>query len=299
MTSRPRRSGTASSIGSPLCNRTVVGSNDFAGNRVGPILDQGTNTQYTGGDTQPPTTPTGVTASALGPALVRVTWNASSDNVGVTGYRIYRNGSGTPTATVGGNVLSFDDTDVAPSTTYTYRVDAVDAVPNVSPQSSPPASATTPPASGGGASTFAPVADSYVNETSPGSNFGTQTQVRVDGSPVVRAYLRFTVQGVVGTITSAKLRIYANSSSSTGHEARAADSTWSETAITFADAPAVGAIAGTSGPFSGGGYVEVDVTSLIAGNGTYTIALTGSGSTAISYGSRESANPPQLVLGTG
>jgi parallel beta-helix repeat protein len=385
------------SIASALCNRTVVGPNDFTGNRVGPILDQGTSTQYTGADTQAPTTPTGVVATALSHALVRVTWNASSDNVGVAGYRIYRNGSGTPMATVGGGTLSFDDATVAPSTTYTYRIAAVDAVPNASPQSSPPASATTPAAPpdseppttptgvaatavshalvrvtwnaasdnvgvtgyriyrNGGATpyatvgggtlsfddsnvapsstysytvdavdaatnasgkssppasattpaapssfTFVPAADSYVQEASPTTNYGTQTQVRIDGSPVVRTYLRFTVQGVVGTVTSAKLRIYANSASSTGHEVRGvADNTWGETTITFADAPAFGASVGGSGAFSAGGYVEVDITSLISGNGTYSVALTGPGSTAVSYASRESANPPQLVVSVG
>lgn len=285
-------------ITSGLCNRTVVGSNNLVGNKTGSILDQGTNTQYTAGDTEAPTTPTGVAASAISHALVRITWNASTDNVGVTNYRIYRNGSATALATVGGTTLTYDDTTVAPSTTYTYTVDAIDAVPNPSAQSSPPASATTPAAPS--ALTFNPGADSYVNETSPTTNYGTSTQVRIDGSPLVRTYLRFTVTGVSGPITSAKLRIYANSSSSTGHEVHGvSDNTWGETTINFTNAPTVGAPVGTSGSFSGGGYVEVDVTSLITGNGTYSLALTGPGSTAISYASRESATKPELVVNMG
>jgi parallel beta-helix repeat protein len=384
-------------ITSGLCNRTVVGPNNFTGNRVGPILDQGTNTQYTGADTQPPTTPTGVAASAISHSLVRVTWNASNDNVGVAGYRIYRNGSGTPMATVGGSTLSFDDTTVLPSTTYTYRVDAVDAVPLASPQSSPPASATTPAgppdtqppttpsnvtasaishalvrvtwtasidnvgvvsyriyrngvatpyATVGGSTltfddtnvapnttytytvdavdavplasakssppasattpaapsafTFNPVADSYVNEPSPTTNYGTSAQLRIDGSPVLRAYLRFTVSGVVGNIASAKLRIYANSASSTGHEVHGVtDNTWGETTINFSNAPGFGGTVVASGAFPAGGYVEVDVTSLITGNGTYSLALIGPGSTAVSLASRESATPPELVVNVG
>jgi acid phosphatase type 7 len=145
--------------------------------------------------------------------------------------------------------------------------------------------------------TFNPIVDAYVNETAATTNYGTSTQLRVDGSPVLRTYLRFDVQGVIGTVTSAKLRIYANSSSSTGHEARGvADNSWGETTITFGNAPAVGSVVATSGSFSGGSYVEVDVTSLITGNGTYSIALTGPGSTAISYASRESTNKPELVI---
>jgi hypothetical protein len=98
-------------------------------------------------------------------------------------------------------------------------------------------------------------------------------------------------------VVSAKLRIYASSSSSIGHDVRSVTETsWSESSITYADAPAIGAVIASSGPFSGGGYIEVDVTALITGNGTYTLAVTTPSNTAISYASDESANRPQLVL---
>ena len=77
------------------------------------------------------------------------------------------------------------------------------------------------------------------------------------------------------------------------------DTSWGETTITFANAPAVGPVVGSSGAVTGGNWYEVDVTPLIAGNGTYTLAMTTSGSTAISYGSRESANKPELVVTPG
>jgi hypothetical protein len=48
-----------------------------------------------------------------------------------------------------------------------------------------------------------------------------------------------------------------------------------------------------------GGDTEVDVTSRIAGNGTYSLAVTTPGSTAISYASRESTNKPELVITVG
>jgi hypothetical protein len=117
---------------------------------------------------------------------------------------------------------------------------------------------------------------------------------------VNRGYLRFTVQGVVGSVTSAKLRIYANSAASAGHEVRGVtDTTWGETTINFGNAPAVGDVAGTSGSFAAGTWIEVDVTSLITGNGTYSLAVTTPGGTAISYGSRESTNKPELVVNVG
>src|SRR5207302_133596 len=90
-------------------------------------------------DTTPPTVPTGLRASAVSSSQINLSWTASSDNVGVSGYRVYRGGTqiGTPSTT------SFTDTSVSASTTYSYTVAAYDAAGNVSAQSSP-ASATTP-----------------------------------------------------------------------------------------------------------------------------------------------------------
>src|SRR5207302_4194412 len=70
---------------------------------------------------------------------LNLSWTACSDNVGVSGYRVYRGGTqiGTPGTT------SFTDTSVSASTTYSYTVAAYDAAGNVLAQSSP-ASATTP-----------------------------------------------------------------------------------------------------------------------------------------------------------
>jgi hypothetical protein len=75
-----------------------------------------------------------------------------------------------------------------------------------------------------------------------------------------------------------------------------ADTTWSESTIIDTDAPPISAAFAQSGGFPAGGYVEVDVTSAISGNGTYTLALTGIGTTAVSLGSSESPTPPQLVI---
>jgi fibronectin type 3 domain-containing protein len=95
-------------------------------------------------DTQPPSTPTGLTATAVNPTRVDLSWTASTDNVGVTGYTIYRNG--TQLDVVGGATTSYSDTTASPSTQYSYTVDAFDASANHSAQSSPPAVVTTPSA---------------------------------------------------------------------------------------------------------------------------------------------------------
>src|SRR5204863_423328 len=79
-------------------------------------------------DTTPPTTPTGLTATVAGSTGANLSWSASTDNVGVTGYIVRRNGVqvATPATT------SFADTGLSAATTYSYTVAARDAAGNVS-----------------------------------------------------------------------------------------------------------------------------------------------------------------------
>jgi hypothetical protein len=148
--------------------------------------------------------------------------------------------------------------------------------------------------------TFTPSADSYVNESSPTTNYGTSTQFRVDGSPIVRTYIRFNVQGLSGTITHVQLRVFANSSSSAGYTVGSvSNNTWTESTINYNNAPPAGSPAGSSGAFGTGVWTTVDITSLVAGNGTINLALATTSSTAVSLASRESgANAPQLIIET-
>ena len=92
--------------------------------------------------------------------------------------------------------------------------------------------------------TLNPVADSYVQADLPGSNFGTATAVKVDGSPVTVSYLKFDVQGVTGAPARATLKVFVPVSTTTPINVRSvADSSWSETGLTFANRPATGATA--------------------------------------------------------
>lgn len=92
------------------------------------------------GDIQNPTTPGNVTAAAAGSNKVNLSWGASNDNVGVTGYKVVRDGI--EVASVGSNT-SYADNTVQPSTTYSYQVMAVDGAGNASPLSTA-VSVTTP-----------------------------------------------------------------------------------------------------------------------------------------------------------
>ncbi|HEX7495863.1 MAG TPA: hypothetical protein VF349_04460, partial [Candidatus Limnocylindrales bacterium] len=59
--------------------------------------------------------------------------------------------------------------------------------------------------------TIVPSADSYVDSILVAKNFGTSTQFRIDGSPVVQSYLRFDLGSLSGSPSLAILQIYANS----------------------------------------------------------------------------------------
>ena len=100
-------------------------------------------------DTTPPTVPTGLTAAVVGSSTVNLAWNASTDNVGVTGYTVYQGASvagttGSTTYTVGG---------LACGTSYSFSVDASDAAGNRSAKATvsastsacPPVGDTQPP----------------------------------------------------------------------------------------------------------------------------------------------------------
>ncbi|GAA2334046.1 DUF4832 domain-containing protein [Dactylosporangium salmoneum] len=95
-----------------------------------------------GTDTTPPTAPTGLATTGSTTSTISLSWNAATDDVGVTGYNVFRNGTqvGTPTGT------SFTDTGLSAGS-YTYTVKAHDAAGNLSPASSPLTASTssTPP----------------------------------------------------------------------------------------------------------------------------------------------------------
>jgi chitodextrinase len=92
------------------------------------------------GDTQPPSTPTNLSATDTSHSKVDLSWTASTDNVGVTGYWVVRDGVTIANVTLG---TSYSDTTVSPSTAYEYQVIAYDAAGNLSPPSNV-ATVTTP-----------------------------------------------------------------------------------------------------------------------------------------------------------
>jgi hypothetical protein len=89
----------------------------------------------------------------------------------------------------------------------------------------------------------------------------------VDNSPDIRSYLRFDVQGLSSGVSSATLRLFVQSGTTPYDVSSVNNNAWGETTITYNNAPAVGALINASGAISSGDWIEVDVTSTIAGNG--------------------------------
>ena len=85
-------------------------------------------------DTTKPAAPTNLAANVRSSGEIDLTWTASSDNVAVSGYRVYRDGvlvtNSTPQNAVGGT--SFADVGLAAHSSHTYQISAIDAAGNES-----------------------------------------------------------------------------------------------------------------------------------------------------------------------
>jgi len=85
-------------------------------------------TGVTSGDSVKPTAPNNLRSTMIGSNSVALAWNASTDNTGVTGYDVLRNGTKVGTATA----TAYTDNGLSANTTYSYTVVAKDAAGNTS-----------------------------------------------------------------------------------------------------------------------------------------------------------------------
>jgi chitodextrinase len=259
----------------------------------------------TSSDTSAPSAPTGLKATASSATQVDLAWIASTDNVGVTGYRIYRNGATTPLATVGGTTTAYSDKTAAASTAYTYQVSAVDAAGNESAKSAT-ASATTPAAtSTGGTLTFTPTDDATVDATNATTNYGSATRLTVDAVPVDGFLLKFTVSGTAGcTVSSAQLKLTVGGSTNDnalygGDLYGVASNTWSESTVTWNTRPAAGTtkVASVTGSVALNTTYTWDATSLVKGDGTVSMYMGSPNDDGARYLSKEAGGAiPKLLV---
>ena len=247
-------------------------------------------------DSSDPTTPTNLAATAVGGNRVDLTWTASTDNVAVAGYQVFRGGVEIGTSSTN----SYSDTTAQPNATYSYQVKAFDTANNESGFSN---TATVTTGDGPTILSFAPVDDAYVRSSQSGSNFGSASIVGVDGSPVEDLLLKFGVSGVgARQVVGATLRLYNTNESSVGgvfHRLANPAAAWQEETVTWANAPAAdAAVLASLGAVAAGNWYEVDVTSLITGDGTFSLRANSASSNGADYSSKEGAagQAPQLLV---
>jgi PKD repeat protein len=155
--------------------------------------------------------------------------------------------------------------------------------------------------------TLNPIADSYVSSSNLTGNYGTLTTMKVregDGSstnPNYHTYLKFDVSGVSGTVSAVTLKLFVtDASANTESVFVVGDNSWTETAITYTNAPAItGNAVGTTKAAPVGAYVSITLvpSSVTPGSSPLTLALKSSATDSFIVSSREdAANKPQLVV---
>ena len=146
--------------------------------------------------------------------------------------------------------------------------------------------------------TFQPVADAYVDAAEPGQTFGGTGSLKVDGSSVKQSFMKFNISGI-GTraVSDVKLRLYQKDTSPFGGRVlRISSNAWNET-VTWNSRPAIdGAVLGSYGAVNTGTWYEISLGRAITADGTFSFAMDSSNGDGSRWGSRDSANPPQLIV---
>jgi PKD repeat protein len=147
---------------------------------------------------------------------------------------------------------------------------------------------------------FLPVADARVEEAHPDTNFGASTRLGTDGDAgyQIESALTFDVSGLASVVQSATLWLYVTSDGTAdGPSVYPVSDNWSESGVTWTSRPQpTGAAASRMGAGAPNGWVELDVTSLIRGNGPVSLLLAQSSTDGAIYYSRQGTYKPMLVV---
>jgi methionine-rich copper-binding protein CopC len=154
--------------------------------------------------------------------------------------------------------------------------------------------------SGGDTDVFVTAGDAFVRSNNTTSNAGSDPALRLRaGDPEYRSFLRFQVSGLTGNVTSATLRVFCTDESDDGGSVYGVSTSWTESGITWSNAPALsGSPLDSLGAINSGTWAEYDVTTHVTGDGTYAFGLSSASGNSVYFSSREGANPPQLVIST-
>jgi hypothetical protein len=148
---------------------------------------------------------------------------------------------------------------------------------------------------------FGPDADTFVRSDKPSAHPGSKTSFTVDGSPVKHGLLKFTVSGVGSrTIESVMLRLFCLDASVRGGDFfHVTNNMWQENAVTWnTQPPADPTSIASLGAVSVNTWYEVDLSSLVTGDGTYSIRIASTSANGANYSTKEGAagSAPQLVV---
>ncbi len=143
-------------------------------------------------------------------------------------------------------------------------------------------------------------ADAHVNSASLTKNYGTLSSLRVrapSSGSEYRSYLRFDVPILDGPLLAAELRLFVNDESPSSGNLYAVGSGWSESGITWSNAPTLPVSPLASAVDApAGSWLSFDVSSVVTGTGSHSFALASLSSNSVYYDSREATNDPVLVL---
>lgn len=257
-------------------------------------------------DETAPSVPSNVTTTGVTSTSVGLAWDPSSDDIGVAGYKIFRDGVQVATSAA----ASYTDTSLSPATTYSYTVSAYDSAGNNSAESSPPLIDTTlsdsPPTvsisspSDGtffGAASVAitavaadDVAVAGVQFLVDGTNLGTEdtsspfssswnTSGAADGPHTISALARDTA----GNTTGADIQVIVDTQAPTGSVSinnGAVTTKWTSVVLNLSAADNLGSVthmrfSNTGGSFSTPeAYAPTKNWTLSNGNGTRTVYVT-------------------------
>jgi len=194
---------------------------------------------------------------------------------------------------------TYEDTGLSASTQYSYRVIASDKSANQNETAYSTTKSATTDASGQDLE-FGPSDDSYVRSSSPTYNFGSASDLKVrSGGSVYNGYVKFTVSGAEGTVTSAKLKLYCLEGTS-NFSVWACTGSWAEGTITWNndDLSWGGSSLDSKSGMSVNTWYEFDVIDAVSGNGTYTFGLKSTDTSARDWATKESAYDPVLLVET-
>jgi myo-inositol-hexaphosphate 3-phosphohydrolase len=195
------------------------------------------------------------------------------------------------------------DPDLAIDTNWdARRIGAPEPSPTPSPTPSPSPTPTPSPPPPNNQARLRPEADARIEQANASANFGSDPILRADGASGlgVRSYLRFNVAGITRSIQSAKVRLYATTSTGNGPSIHSTSNSWTESAITWNSRPGYSATAlDDRGSVTANTWVEYDVSPVVKRNSTYSFVLVSTSSDGLTLLSREGSAQPELILTLG